>query len=125
MLPAHLLSTVLESAPDAMVVVDEAGNVLFVNSQVSALFGYTAAELARQPIESLIPARFHQAHLGHRRDYSASVRVRPMGIGRDLFARRKDGTEFPVEVSLSPIRDGDSTLVAAAIRDVTDRRKIQ
>jgi PAS domain S-box-containing protein len=125
LLTAHLLGTVLQSAPDAIIIVDAGGSVLFVNAQVSELFGYTAAELIGQTIESLIPQRFLAAHVQHRREYAESVRVRPMGVCRDLFARRKDGSEFPVEVSLSPIRDGDRTLVAAAIRDVTDHRAIQ
>lgn len=125
MLSSDLLATVLKSAPDAIVIVDEAGRILFVNAQVSAIFGFTAQEAVGQHVESLIPARFHGAHIRHRSDYNASVRVRPMGLGLDLFARRKNGTEFPVEVSLSPIPDRGRTLVAAVIRDASDRATIQ
>ena len=105
LLTAHLLGTVLQSAPDAIVIVDEAGCVLFANAQVAVLFGYTEDEVVGQSIESLIPPRFLAAHVKHRRDYAQSVRVRPMGVCRELFARRKDGSEVPVEVSLSPIRE--------------------
>jgi PAS domain S-box-containing protein len=125
MLPAHLLGTVLQSAPDAIVIVDASGNIVFANQQVFALFGLTEQETVGQNIEALIPERFRASHLRHRRSYAEDVRVRPMGAGRDLFARDKDGAEFPVEVSLSPIRHNGELLVAAAIRDVTERRKIQ
>jgi two-component system, sensor histidine kinase len=125
MLSSHLLSTVLHSAPDAIVIVDSSGRVVYANQQLFALFGLTEREAVGQSIETLIPERFRGPHVQLRQGYVENVRVRPMGLCRDLFARRKDGTEFPVEVSLSPIRDGEQTLVAAAIRDVSDRRKIQ
>lgn len=125
MLSAHLLGTVLESAPDAIVIVDGSGRIEFANRQVTALLGYSNTETVGRAIESLIPERFHGVHSGHRQEYLANVRVRPMGVGHDLFARRKDGSEVPVEISLSPIRDGDRLLIAAAIRDVTERRKSQ
>jgi PAS domain S-box-containing protein len=125
MLPAHLLGKVLQSAPDAIVVVDAAGRIIYANQQVSSIFGYSEEEAVVLAIEDLVPERFRQLHGGHRREYAENVRMRPMGVCRDLFARRKDGTEFPVEVSLSPIRDGDRLLVAAAIRDVTERRRVQ
>jgi PAS domain S-box-containing protein len=125
MLPAHLLRTVLQSAPDAIVIVDAAGRIIFVNQQVSAIFGYSEEEAVALGIEDLVPERFRRIHVGHRREYAENVRMRPMGVCRDLYARRKDGTEFPVEVSLSPIRDGDRLLVAAAIRDVSERSRVQ
>jgi two-component system, sensor histidine kinase len=124
-LSSDLVRSVLESAPDAMIIIDDSGSVMFANRQVTALFGYDREEVVGQPVELLLPERFRGRHVAHRRNYTESVRVRPMGIGLDLFARRKDGTEFPVEISLSPIREGDQVLVAAAIRDVTDRMRVE
>jgi PAS domain S-box-containing protein len=125
MLSSDLVRSVLESAPDAMIIIDPFGSVLFANRQVTALFGYPIAEVVGQPIEQLLPERFRNRHVAHRRNYTEAVRLRPMGMGLDLFARRKDGSEFPVEISLSPIREGDDVLVAAAIRDVTDRKQVE
>ncbi|HTQ36943.1 MAG TPA: PAS domain S-box protein [Steroidobacteraceae bacterium] len=125
MLPAELVRSVLESAPDAMIVIDDAGVVLFANRQVPALFGYERAEVIGQPIERLLPERFRRRHVTHRRNYAGAVRVRPMGNGLDLFALRKDGSEFPVEISLSPIEQDGRMMVAAAIRDVTDRMAVE
>lgn len=125
MLSAELIRGVLESAPDAMIIIDAAGTVLFANRQVSALFGYGNAEVVGAPVESLLPERFRSRHVAHRRHYAGSVRVRPMGNGLELFARRKDGSEFPVEISLSPVGQGEAVLVAAAIRDVTDRMRVE
>jgi PAS domain S-box-containing protein len=125
MLSSDLVRSVLESAPDAMIIIDDSGTVLFANRQLSALFGYDKEEVVGQPVEQLLPERFRGRHVAHRRNYTESVRVRPMGIGLDLFARRKDDSEFPVEISLSPIREGDQVLVAAAIRDVTDRMRVE
>lgn len=125
MLSPDLVHSVLESAPDAMVVIDESGTLLFANRQVSALFGYAKSEVVGQPVEMLLPERFRGRHVAHRKDYIRTVRVRPMGIGLDLFARRKDGSEFPVEISLSPIEQDGQSVVAAAIRDVTDRMRVE
>jgi PAS domain S-box-containing protein len=125
MLPADLLRTVLESAPDAIVIVDGSGQIVFANRQVTALFGYQAGELAELGIEMLIPERFRASHVRHRHDYGDNMRWRSMGAGLELFARHKDGREIPVEVSLSPIRNHGDPLVAAAIRDVTERKKFQ
>src|SRR5690242_17709387 len=119
--PPELARGALDAAPDAMVIIDSSGLILFANKQVSALFGYEHDEIIGLSIEQLMPERFRTRHLAHRHNYVNSVRVRPMGAGLDLFARRRDGTEFPVEISLSPIRDGDRLLVAAAIRDSTER----
>jgi PAS domain S-box-containing protein len=123
--PPDLARSALEAAPDAMIIIDGAGSIRFLNRQVSALFGYSHDELAGQPIELLMPARFRGRHVAHRERYTGSVRVRPMGLGLDLFGLRRDGTEFPVEISLSPIQDGGRVLVAAAIRDVTDRKRTE
>ncbi len=125
MLSPEFLGKVLESAPDAIVVVDPEGVIVFASRQVELLFGYTSQELLGSKIERLLPERFRTAHLSHRHNYSRSARMRPMGVDLDLFALRHDGTELPVEISLSPIEDGERLLVAAAIRDVSDRKRIQ
>jgi PAS domain S-box-containing protein len=112
----------LESAPDAMVIVDRAGRIQLVNSQTESLFGYKREDLLGQPVEILIPSRFHANHPSYRIDYFAQPRVRPMGMGLDLFGRRRDGTEFPVEISLSPLKTANGTLVSSSIRDITQRK---
>jgi two-component system, sensor histidine kinase len=125
MLSSALVRSVLDSLPDAMVIIDSTGNILFANHQVSEMFGHANAELVGGPVEVLLPERFRQRHVGHRSGYTSNVRVRPMGAGLDLFAVRKDGTEFPVEISLSPIMQEGAMLVAAAIRDVSERRRVE
>lgn len=125
MLTSPLVRSVLDSLPDAMVIIDSSGNILFANGQVEALFGFPSAEIIGGPVEVLLPERFRHRHIGHRDSYTGNVRVRPMGAGLDLFATRKDGTEFPVEISLSPLTMGARTLVAAAIRDVSERKKVE
>ncbi len=115
----------LESAPDAIVGVDANGCIQLVNAQTEQLFGYTRAELLGQPVEILVPDQHRRAHPGHRRQYFAEPRTRPMGAGLDLVARRKDATQFPVEISLSSIETEDGVLVSAAIRDVTERKQAE
>jgi len=121
----ELLANLLESAPDALVVVDQSGRIEFASHQVSSLLGYDPAELAGERIECLLPVRFRAMHLNHRSVYARNARTRPMGVDLDLYALRKDGTELPVEISLSPIHDGERLLVAAALRDVSERKRIQ
>ena len=125
MLSPTLLASVLESAPDAMVIVDSVGTILFASRRITALCGYLPQEIVGQGIECLLPERFRQNHLAHRRNYARNAHPRPMGVDLDLYALHKDGMELPVEISLSPIRDGDRLLVAAALRDVTERKRIQ
>ena len=125
MLSADIVPYILDSAPDAMLVVDRAGTIVFANRQVSALFGYSHEEMLGSGIDRLLPERLRTAHVGHRQRYVEQARVRPMGIALDLSALRRDGSEFPVEISLSPIEGSDGLLVAAAIRDVTERRQAQ
>jgi two-component system, sensor histidine kinase len=120
-LTGELARRVLDAAPDALIIIDAQGIVRFANAQASVLFGYPHEELVGQPLESLIPERFRARHAGHRNTYLAAPRLRPMGIGLVLFARRRDGAEFPVEISLSPIA-GEQILVAAAIRDASERK---
>ena len=109
----------LEAAPDAILVVDLAGRILFANHQTAKVFGYAAEELSGKPIELLIPARLHEAHRRHRDSYSRAPMQRPMGIDMTLVALRRDGAEFPVEVSLSPATINGVPVVSAAVRDVS------
>jgi formate hydrogenlyase transcriptional activator len=115
----------LEAAPDAMVIVDRTGRILLVNSQTESMFGYTREELLNQPVEILIPENFRQEHSQHRDAYYRAPHPRPMGSGLELLGRRKDGATFPVEISLSPLEEPDGTLVTAAIRDVTERKRAE
>jgi len=115
----------LEAAPDAMVIVDSDGHIELVNAQTERLFGYPRGELLGQPVEKLVPERLRAAHAAHRNGYSSNPQVRPMGVGLELCGQRKDGTEFPVEISLSPLETPEGTLVTAAIRDVTERKRTE
>jgi len=115
----------LESAPDAIVIVDAQGNIALVNGQTENLFGYPREELIGKTVELLLPERFRGLHVGQRQNYFNEPRARAMGSGLELFGRRKDGSEFPIEISLSPLATDEGLLVSSAIRDISDQKRAQ
>ncbi|HZZ84433.1 MAG TPA: PAS domain-containing sensor histidine kinase [Anaeromyxobacteraceae bacterium] len=117
--------SLLESVPDAMIIAHRDGRIAWVNGVAEQLFGYTREELQGSPVEILLPARFREGHHLHRDGYHTAPRRRPMGLGLDLFGLRKSGEEFPAEISLAPMKDGEDVYAVAAVRDVTDRKKIE
>src|SRR6266446_3897453 len=116
---------VLDAAPNAMVMVDSAGVINFANAPTATVFGYSLGELIGQPIEILIPGRFRDRHAGYRKSFHSEPSTRAMGAGRDLFGRRKDGSEFPVEVGLNPIHTSEGLFVLASVIDITARKQAE
>src|SRR5205823_9861656 len=114
---------VLDAAPNAMIMVDSAGVISFANARAETVFGYSLSELIGLPIEALIPPRFRDRHAGYRKGFLSEPSSRAMGAGRDLFARRKDGSEFPVEIGLNPVQTPEGMLVLAAVVDITARKQ--
>jgi PAS domain S-box-containing protein len=116
---------VVESTPNAIVMVNAGGTIVLVNHQTEKFFGYRRDELVGQPVEILVPERFRAEHAGYRASYFASPSARPMGAGRDLYGRRKDGSEVPIEIGLAPIRTSEGLLVLSAIVDITERKRAE
>ena len=125
MLSAEEYRAVFEASPDGIMVVDDEGVVRDLNPQVEALFGFAREELVGEPVEMLMPEAFRTAHGEHRRRFMRNPHARPMGAGLELKARRRDGTEFPVEISLSPWTHGGTRRVICSIRDITERKRLQ
>ncbi len=116
---------VLESASEGIVLIDPAGRITLVNAAVERMFGYTRRELLGRPLEILLPERARGTHTAHRTEYCAEPRARPMGIGLDLYGRRRDGAEFPVEISLSHVESTDGGVAMAFITDITERKRVE
>jgi two-component system sensor histidine kinase DevS len=117
--------SLLESAPDAIVISDRSGKIVMVNQQAEQVFGYGRGELIGLGIEDLVPDDVREQHVAHRAAFTSAPSVRPMGVGLDLRARRKDGSLFPAEISLSPIESDEGLLVTSVVRDVTERRRAE
>lgn len=115
----------VESAPNAMVMIDAAGTIVLVNHQTEKLFGYSRHELLQQPVEMIVPQRFRARHPEYRDGFFRNPEVRAMGVGRDLYGQRKDGTEFPVEIGLNPLQTEEGSFVLSAIVDITERRRVE
>jgi PAS domain S-box-containing protein len=115
----------LESAPDAMVIVDDTGEIEIVNRQAESMFGYDRDDMIGNKIEMLLPDRIRELHVDHRREYTSNPKIRQMGARMELIGQRKDGSEFPVEISLSPVSTPNASFVSSVIRDVTDRKRME
>jgi PAS domain S-box-containing protein len=120
-----MAQAVLESASEGIILIDAAGGIILMNPAAEHLFGYARGDLLGQPLEILLPERARDVHAGHRRGDFAAPRTRPMGIGLDLAARRRDGTEFPVEISLSSVEGPHGVLAMAFDTDITERKRVE
>ncbi|MGH9678923.1 MAG: sigma 54-interacting transcriptional regulator, partial [Candidatus Acidiferrales bacterium] len=123
--PQALFEKLFEFAPDSIVVTDSKGRITSVNAQVERAFGYAREELIGQPVEILVPERFRKGHSGRREAYEAHPSLRPMGANLELYGRRKDGSEFPVDIMLSPVETAEGKVVLSVIRDISVRKKAQ
>jgi PAS domain S-box-containing protein len=123
--PEKAFFRVLDGAPDALVLIDAEGQIRFVNAQAERLFGYPRDELLGQAIELLVPERFRSSHVGSRNRFMRAATLRPMGSGLELYGRRKDGREFPVEISLSPLETEQGLFISSSIRDVSERKRAE
>ena len=119
------MNALLEATPDCLIISNKEGQIIFANAVTEKIFGYTSEERIGQKIEFLIPTRYLKQHVNHRQHYFDKPSLRPMGIGLDLHGKHKDGHEFPVEISLSPIETEEGLLVLAAVRDITERKKTE
>ncbi len=122
---ANLMRLAVEASPNGMVVIDKSGRIVLINSSIESLFGYSKQELLNQPIEILVPERFGHHHPTLRNQYLKAPETRSMGHGRDLYGRRKNGTEIPVEIGLNPVTLDEQTLILASIVDITERKRSQ
>jgi formate hydrogenlyase transcriptional activator len=122
---SETIKRLIETVPDAIVIADAQGSIVLVNTQAEHLFGYDRQELLGESVEILVPESLRHKHVQHRDGFRAEPRTRPMGSGLELFGRRKDGSVFPIEISLSPVEDSDGFFVTASIRDISDRKKAQ
>ncbi len=115
------LAAIVQAVPTAIVMVDGKGTIVLVNKHAEQLFGYVSGELVGAPIEILVPQRFRGDHANHRSEFIAHPEARPMGAGRDLFGVRKDGSEFPIEIGLNPVRTSEGFYVLSAVVDISER----
>lgn len=120
-----ILRAVVESAPTAMVMIDALGRIVLVNAETESLFGYPRTELLGKSVEILVPQRFRDAHPGYRASYYQEPTARPMGAGRDLYGRKRDGSEFPIEIGLNPIKTEDDLFILSAIVDISERKRLE
>ena len=117
--------SLVESAPDGLVIINQNGSIVLVNAQTEKLFGYGRGELLGQPIEILVPERIRQRHVEYRTRYFTQPSLRPMGSGMELSGRRKDGRDFPVEISISPLKTDGGLMATCTIRDISDRKRLE